>query len=48
MSVLGTVCALSAIHLRRLSSVLIPEQAAHPFRNDGAPLFRSIAAQGSD
>jgi cell division protease FtsH len=28
--------------------LLIPEQAAHPFRNDGAPLFRSIAAQGSD
>jgi DNA polymerase IV len=29
-------------------TLLIPEQAAHPFRNDGAPLFRSIAAQGSD
>ncbi len=28
--------------------LLIPEQAAHPFRNDGAPLFRSIAARHSD
>jgi hypothetical protein len=29
-------------------NVLIPEQAAPLFRNDGAPLFRSIAARGSD
>ena len=28
--------------------VLIPEQAAPLFRNDGAPLFRSIAARRSD
>ena len=28
--------------------MLIPEQAAPLFRNDGAPLFRSIAAQRSD
>jgi hypothetical protein len=28
--------------------VLIPEQAAHLFRNDGAPLFRLIVAQRSD
>jgi hypothetical protein len=28
--------------------VLIPGQAAHRFRDDGAPLLRSIAAQHSD
>ena len=28
--------------------VLIPGQAARPFRDDGAPLFRSIVAQHSD
>jgi hypothetical protein len=33
------------IHIHGL---LIPGQAAHPFRDDGAPLFRSIAAQHSD
>ena len=31
-----------------LGELLIPEQAAPLFRNDGAPLFRSIAAQRSD
>jgi transposase-like protein len=29
-------------------TLLIPEQAAPLFRNDGAPRFRSIAAQHSD
>jgi glutathione S-transferase len=28
--------------------VLIPGQAAHLFQDDGAPLFRLIAAQRSD
>jgi hypothetical protein len=28
--------------------LLIPEQAAPLFRNDGAPRFRSIAARRSD
>ncbi len=32
----------------KLDKVLIPGQAAHLFRDDGAPLFRSIAAHRSD
>jgi hypothetical protein len=32
----------------RAVSLLIPEQAAPRFRNDGAPLFRLIAARHSD
>jgi hypothetical protein len=32
----------------RLSPVLIPEQAAHRFRDDAARLFRLIAARHSD
>ena len=35
-------------HAKDPFSLLIPEQAAPLFRNDGAPLFRSIAAQRSD
>jgi len=40
--------ALNNLEASGYFSVLIPGQAARPFRDDGAPLFRSIVAQHSD
>jgi hypothetical protein len=39
---------LKSVGTRSVVKVLIPEEAAPLFRNDGAPLFRSIAARRSD
>ena len=46
--VLGLVVFPTSTSCSSVTSLLIPEQAAPLFRNDGAPLFRSIAAQRSD